>query len=87
MDTNMNTKNKRNRKKNWQKTNSYENGNLSSSQATCSFRYVGDYIVLLTNRPEERSIKVAHEIHSNFVQHSQGLNFIHELLTSSVLQF
>ncbi|CAN7980436.1 unnamed protein product [Ixodes pacificus] len=61
--------------------------NLPSGQVIRIFRFVDDYLVLLSNRPEDSNTKAVHDFHATFVKHSQGLRFTHELPTNSVLEF
>ncbi|CAN8020541.1 unnamed protein product, partial [Ixodes persulcatus] len=60
---------------------------LPIGQVSRIFRYVDDYLVLLTQRPADNEIQIFDTIQSTFFEKGQGLKFTHELPVNTVLQF
>ncbi|CAN7945243.1 unnamed protein product [Ixodes hexagonus] len=59
----------------------------STKQISRIFRYVDDYLVLLTCCPDDKETQVINSIRSDFLEGGKGLNFTYETPTNSVLQF
>ncbi|CAN7938290.1 unnamed protein product [Ixodes hexagonus] len=59
----------------------------STKQISRIFRYVDDYLDLLTCCPDDKETQVINNIRSDFLEGGKGLNFTYETPANSVLQF